>query len=240
MIEAQPVSYDDDGVPLSGVLVVDSDGHGRRPGILLVHGGAGLDQHAERQAARYAERGYAVLACDMFGQETRGSRERIMATIVELRDDPAKLYGRGLAGLQALASLPIVTGPAAAVGFCFGGMAVLALARQGAELAAAISIHGSLATSRPAQPGAVTAKVLVCHGALDPHVPMADVDAFVREMTEVDADWQLNVYGSALHGFTHESALPGATAGVRYDRVSDQRSFLAAANLLTEALLVGW
>src|SRR5947208_3049898 len=74
---------------------------------------------------------------------------------------------------------------------CFGGTAALALARSGADLAARVSRHGSLATSKPAEPGAVTAKVLVCHGAADPHVPMNDVTAFTDEMTAAGADWQV-------------------------------------------------
>ena len=90
-------------------------------------------------------------------------------------------------------------------------MAALALARSGAGLAGVVSIHGSLATSAPARPGAVTAKVLACHGAADPHVPPADVAAFAAEMNHAEADWQLVMYGRALHGFTHRHAVPGAT-----------------------------
>ncbi len=118
-------------------------------------------------------------------------------------------------------------------------MAALALARAGADLAGAVSIHGSLATSRPAQPGAVTARILVCHGASDPHVPLADVTAFAEEMDHADADWQLVMYGRALHGFTHRDAVPGAPGampGVAYDRLADERSFAAARAFLAEAL----
>ena len=129
----------------------------------------------------------------------------------------------------------------AAVGFCFGGMAALALARAGtdltgAELAGAVSIHGSLATSRPAEPGAVTARILVCHGAADPHVPLGDVTAFAAEMDHVAADWQLIMYGRAQHGFTHRHAVPGAMPGVAYDRLADERSFAAARAFLAATL----
>ena len=99
-----------------------------------------------------------------------------------------------------------------------------------------VSIHGSLATSAPARPGAVTAKILACHGAADPHVPPADVAAFAEEMNHAEADWQLVMYGRALHGFTHQHAVPGATPGVAYDRLADERSFDAARAFLAEAL----
>src|SRR2546429_5288589 len=84
-------------------------------------------------------------------------------------------------------------------------MTVLEMARGGIDLAGVISVHGSLGTSRPAQPGLVKAKILVCHGALDPHVPMTHVSAFVEEMNRAGADWQLIVYGGAVHGVTHEA-----------------------------------
>ena len=115
-------------------------------------------------------------------------------------------------------------------------MAVLALARSGADLVGVVSIHGSLATSAPARPGAVTARILACHGAADPHVPPADVAAFAAEMNRAEADWQLVMYGRAQHGFTHRHAVPGATPGVGYDRLADERSFAAARVFLAEAL----
>jgi dienelactone hydrolase len=99
-----------------------------------------------------------------------------------------------------------------------------------------VSMHGSLATTNRAEPGAVTAKVLVCHGALDPHVPMAGVVAFTEEMTKAGADWQVNVYGGAMHGFTHAHAVDGATPGVAYHAATDRRSFAAAQAFLDEAL----
>ncbi|HKN99049.1 MAG TPA: dienelactone hydrolase family protein [Pseudonocardiaceae bacterium] len=207
-----------------------------RPGILLIHGGAGLDEHARDQARRYAELGYHVLACDMYGAGVTGDRERVMTCVTAFRDDPVALVRRGRAGLAALSGCPEVSGDTAAVGFCFGGMAALALARSGAEIAGAVSIHGSLATSRPAEPGAVTAKVLVCHGAADPHVPMTDVVAFADEMNHAGADWQLVAYGGARHGFTHRHAAPGAVPGVAYDPVADQRCFAATSAFLAQAL----
>ena len=114
-------------------------------------------------------------------------------------------------------------------------MAALTLARSGEPLAGVVSVHGSLATTAPAQPGRVRAKVLVCHGALDPHVPMADVTAFAEEMDHAGADWQVILYGGAQHGFTHEHAVPGAIPGVAYDAPADARSFVAARAFLAEA-----
>jgi dienelactone hydrolase len=119
-------------------------------------------------------------------------------------------------------------------------MAVLELARSGADLAAVVSVHGSLqpaqlvAQSHSApnvfnhgvkyrcQNGQIRAAILVCHGALDPHVPMAQVVEFTEEMAQAKADWQLLIYGNALHGFTHDT--PSGTPGVAYDAQADARS----------------
>ena len=245
-IAIRDLSYRDLDTSLTGLFCWNAAQEGPRPGILLIHGGAGLDAHAREQATRYAGLGYAVLACDMFGDGIAGDRERVMACLLALRDDPDRLVRRGQAGLAALAGCPEAAGPAAAVGFCFGGMAALALARAGTNLpgpglagpglAAVVSIHGSLATSAPAQPGAVTARILACHGAADPHVPPADVAAFAAEMNHAGADWQLVMYGRAQHGFTHQHAVPGAVPGVAYDRLADERSFAAVRAFLAEAL----
>jgi dienelactone hydrolase len=235
-IVTRPLPYRDLDTPLTGVLHWDAAQQGRRPGILLVHGGAGLDEHARQQARRYAALGFVVLAGDMFGDGIAGNRERVIQCLTALRDNPAVLARRGGAGLATLARCPEADGRFAAVGFCFGGMAVLALARSGAKLAGVVSTHGSLATSQPAERGSVLAKVLVCHGALDPHVPPGDVTAFTEEMHRADADWQLIMYGRAMHGFTHEHATPGAVPGVEYDALADQRSFAATRAFLAESL----
>ncbi len=226
----RPLPYRDLDTALTGALY--APGTGPRPGILLVHGGAGLDDHARDQARRYAELGYTVLACDMYGNGVAGNRERTMTMVKALRDDPDLLVRRARAGLTALADCPETGATVACIGFCFGGLAALTLARAGVDLAGVVSVHGSLATVRPARPGTVTAAVLVCHGAADPHVPMEQVTAFADEMAEANADWQLNIYGRALHGFTHRHAVPGAQPGVAYDRAADERSFAAVAAFL--------
>jgi dienelactone hydrolase len=229
--------YADGDTPLRGFLhLPGADGVPTPlPGILLIHGGAGLDEHAREQAGRYADLGYAVLAADMFGPAAGAGREQLITTIKALRDDADALVRRASAGISALEGSGASAGCFAAVGFCFGGMAALTLARAGLELAAVVSMHGSLATTRPAQPGAVRARVLACHGARDPHVPMEDVVAFSREMIRAEADWHLLMHGRAVHGFTHRHAVASQIAGVAYDRDADEASFAAARTFLAKA-----
>lgn len=232
-IEIESSSYRDGDLPLSGAFVRDAANAAKRPGVLVIHGGAGLDDHARAQASRIAGLGYVVHACDMFGPGVAGDRGRVMATLTGLRDEPARLRRRARAGLEALASHPQVDGRLAAVGYCFGGLTALELARDGAALAGAVSVHGSLETRRPAAVGSIAAKLLVLHGALDPHVPMQQVNAFVEEMNAARADWQLVLYGGAMHGFTHanqKAALPG----VAFHPPTDARAFRALRDFLAE------
>jgi dienelactone hydrolase len=176
---------------------------------MLVHGGAGLDDHARQQARRYAELGYVVLACDMFGRDIAGGpRQQIIALLTEMRDDPDRLVRRARAALDLLSRVRAIDERMAVVGFCFGGLAALQLARSGAPIAAAVSIHGSLAASVHAEPGQVRARLLVCHGALDPHVPVADVIAFAEEMNAAGAYWQLNSPARSLASPTTSRPTP--------------------------------
>jgi dienelactone hydrolase len=235
-LKTEQVRYRDGNTALAGFLAWDEALESKRPGILVVHAGAGLDDHAKRRAQGLAGLGLVAFACDMYGEGVMGDRQRVMARISELRSDPVRLCQRARAGLDVLASYSKVDGRLAAVGYCFGGMTVLELARSGAELAGVISMHGSLETTRPAQPAFVRAKILVCHGALDPHVPMTHVHAFMEEMTQAGADWQVIIYGGAMHGFTHEGG--PEIPGVAYHALADARSAAAMQNFLSE--LFGW
>src|SRR6266436_4317699 len=164
-INTQAIAYRDCDTELTGLLTWDAERGDKRPGILVVHGGAGLDSHAKGRAKRMAELGFDVFACDIYGTGVAGNRERVIARITELRNDTAKLCGRARAGMEVLTAHPEVDGRIAAVGYCFGGMVVLEVARSGADLAGVVSVHGSLSTAQTAGAGMVRAKILICHGA---------------------------------------------------------------------------
>jgi dienelactone hydrolase len=234
-IETELVGYADGQTRLTGYLAWDAERSDTRPGVLVVHGGAGLDDHAKGRARRMAALGFVTLACDMYGEGVAANRERVVS---ELRSDPDRLVARALAGVSLLKAHPQVDGRMAAVGYCFGGMTVLEMARHGVELGGVVSVHGSLEASRPARRGDVRAKVLACHGALDPHVPTAQVTAFADEMRDAGADWQLIVYGGAVHGFTHEHADGTQTPGVAYHAPSDARSAIAIQGFLAEVFAI--
>ena len=231
-IATKQVTYKDAATTLNGIFFWNESETTERPGVLVVHGGAGLDDHAKNRARRFAELGYVAFACDMYGEGIAGSRERIMACINELRAEPDRLPRRANAGIDVLKSHPLTSHHIAAVGYCFGGMTVLELARSGAPITGAVSVHGSLDTKRPATPDAIQSKIVILHGALDPHVPLTQITAFADEMKTANADWQLVIYGQAMHGFTHEDKWN--VPGVAYHAASDARSWRAIDSFFAE------
>jgi dienelactone hydrolase len=233
-LTSERIRYRDEDTPLTGVMVSERSESATRKGIMVVHGGAGLDAHAEERARLFASHGYVAFACDMYGDGVAGNRERVVSRINELRTDRERLCRCALAGLSVLAAQPRVEPRIAVVGYCFGGLVALELARAGVELAAVVSVHGSLTTMDAAKSPGVKPPILVCHGALDPHNPPQDVAAFINEMNDASASWQLVVYGGAMHGFTHRTAT-GQTPGVLYDALADARSSAAIQAFLDEA-----
>jgi len=233
------VEYRCDEVTLRGHLVFDETVAAKRPGVVVFHEGLGLGDFAIERARMIAELGYVALAADMFGERRQARNLQEVATLVGgLRAEPEKLRARGRAALSALAALPLVdAGKLAAIGFCFGGSVVLELAREGADLKAAVSFHGALATKIPAAPDQVKAGVLVLTGADDPLAPPEQVAAFENEMREAQVrDWQVISYGNTLHGFTNPAADGSMMRTALYNEQADRRSWAAMKSLFDEVL----
>jgi dienelactone hydrolase len=228
-MQIESLEYDFGGVTFVGELARPDATSGPRPGILVVHEGTGITDHAKRRARELAERGFIALAADMYGggnvaPSLAEGRPRMFA----LRADLDLLRGRVNAGLAALKAQPGVDARRlGAIGFCFGGLCVLELARSGADVAGVVSFHGILRTDRPAKPGDIQGRVLACHGSADPFVPPEEVAGFQQELTEAGVDWHLLVNGGAGHGFTNPAATNLGVPGVAYDANAERRSFAA-------------
>jgi len=216
---------------MKGLFQQDS-ASGPGPGILVLHGGSGITEHERQRAQRLAELGYVAYVPDLFGEPFR-SREHGIEVISGLVADPARLRARVEGELAWLAAQPTVDPErTAAIGFCFGGLAALELARSGARVRCVVSFHGGLHTQAPAVPQAVHASVLVCTGAADPFVTAAHRAAFEAEMTQAQARWQLDVYGGAQHGFTERGITP--RPGVAHHAAADRASWHAMRALFDE------
>lgn len=233
-IETRPIEYRDGETVLEGFLAVDA-ATGPRPAVLISHAWAGRDAFVCDKAVQLAELGYAGFALDMYGKGVLGgSVEENAALMNPFIEDRAGLQRRQLAALQAVRGLPEVD-PArvAAMGFCFGGLCVLDLARTGADLAGVISFHGLLKPPGNTEGNRIPARVLVLHGHDDPMVPPRDVLALEEELTRAGADWQVHVYGNTMHAFTNPRANdPGF--GTVYSEAADRRSWRAMRDFLEE------
>lgn len=151
-----------------------------------------------------------------------------------LREDNNKFRKRIRAGLDALSALPETdTDRMAVIGYCMGGTCSLEMARDGAPVRGVVSFHGALETTGPAKAGKVGAKILVCHGADDPFVPVEQVNAFEAEMTAAGANWQVISYGNTVHSFTNPEA-DGSIEGICYNQQADERSWQAMRAFFAE------
>ena len=224
------LEYHDGGVRLKGLLV-QPEKRSAGSAIVLFPDARGVGAHAIDCAGRLAALGYLTLVADLYGE---GILARDMTHAGELmrglRADVDRWRARAHASLEALSRQQGVDrSRLAALGYCFGGGTALELARSGAPLAAVVSFHGVLASLRPADAANIKARVLICHGAADPLVPPAEVAAFEEEMGRTNVDWQLHVYGGAVHAFTNPEAGAAGNAAFAYNETADRRSWTACS-----------
>jgi dienelactone hydrolase len=198
----------------------------------------GLGDYAEARAKKLAAMGYIAFAIDMYGKGIRPKTPQEAAAQAGIyKQDRALMRARALAGLDVLRANPLCDPKRiAAIGYCFGGTVVLEIARSGADIAGVVSFHGGLDTPTPADAKNIRCKVLVLHGGDDPHVPRKDVDAFEDEMRAANVDWQLVVYGGAVHSFTNPASGNDKSKGVAYDANADRRSWEAMKAFFGEIL----
>jgi dienelactone hydrolase len=234
-IQTQLISYQDGDVVLQGFLAYDDRHTAPRPLVLIGHQWGGRDDFANAKAIAMAELGYVGFAWDVYGAGVLGhSVEENSALMTPFMQDRPLLLKRLQAGLNTAKALPQVDkSRVAAVGFCFGALCALDLARAGEAIQGAVSFHGLLAAPPVTQ--AISARVLVLHGSDDPLAPIEHVVALREELNAAGAAWELQVYGGAKHAF----AVPGADVpaiGVKHHAVAERRSLAAAEAFLAEVL----
>lgn len=235
-IHTEIVEYKHGDVSLEGYLAYDKSIDGARPGVLIIHEWTGLGDYVKMRAEKLAEMGYIAFALDMYGKGIRPQTMQEAAAQAKIyRDDRGLMRARAAAGLEILKNNPLVeSGKIAAIGYCFGGGVVLELARGGADMAGFVSFHGNLDTPDPGDAANIKGKVLVCHGAADPYVPVEQVEAFQKEMGDAGIDWQLIAYGGAVHSFTNPASGDDPSRGAAYNEKADKRSWQAMTAFFDE------
>ncbi|HIK44826.1 MAG TPA: dienelactone hydrolase family protein [Leptolyngbyaceae cyanobacterium M65_K2018_010] len=229
-LTAGAVSYTIDGQPYEGYFAINQRLGDAQPLVILVHDWNGLDSYERRRAEMLAERGYAAFAVDLYGQGVRPQNvEESRAESGKLYADRAALRARLLAGLAQAQQQPGVDGDrVVAMGYCFGGAAVLEMARAGVEVDGFVSFHGSFATPEGQDYTQTQGSLLVLHGSDDPVAPMTDVAQLAAELDGAGVTFDMEIYGGADHAFTVWSDQ------TRYNAEADRKSWRSLLIYLEE------
>jgi len=226
-IKTETVEYKDGNTLLEGYIAYDDANDKPRPGVLVIHDWTGLQEYAKRRTNMLAEMGYVAFAADVYGKGVRPTDPKDAgAEAGKYRSNPELLHKRLTLALEELKKNSRVDKTKiAAIGYCFGGQSVLEIARSGAEIKGVVSFHGALKPLTPVAAGGVKAKILVCHGAVDPFVKPPEVDAFKEEMAKAKADLKFIAYPDAVHSFTKKEAGDDASKGQAYNEKADLDSW---------------
>lgn len=234
--QATALDYPDGDTTCKGTCFTPGNTSRPLPVLLVCPAWDGVVPEIMDKAARLADAGYITLVVDVLGEgKTMRDIADLEATLTPFMTDRGMLLRRLLAAVTAAKTISGAdTSRIGVIGYCFGGLCALDLARSGNEnIKAAVSLHGGLlGNDLGADP--ITAPVLVLHGHDDPLVPPEQVAAFEQEMTERQADWQLVAYGNTVHAFTRpEANMPGHAM---YNALTDRRSWQAMLNFFAEVL----
>jgi dienelactone hydrolase len=235
-VKSRPIEYTAGDQSFAGVLVYPQASKGKLPGVLMVHNWLGISDETKKQAERVAKLGVVVFAVDVYGkgQRAKGS-EDAMAFSGKYKGDRKLFRSRVMRGLEVLREQKEVDpSKTIAVGYCFGGTGVIELARAGADVQAVVSFHGGLDSPNPADGKNIKARVIALQGADDPFVKPADIAAFQNEMRTNHVDWEMALFGGAVHSFTDTSAGSDPKTGAAYDAKADHRSFEVLTDLLVD------
>lgn len=234
-IQSRTIDYKDGDTALQGYLAWDDAVGGQRPGVMISHAWAGRSDFENGKAEDLAKLGYVGFAIDNFGKGVLGkSTEENSALIQPFLEDREMLQNRMQNVLGVMKALDEVDDArVAAIGFCFGGLCVLDLARSGADVKGVVSFHGLFGPPGNTAGNKIKAKVLVQHGWDDPMATPDQVVSLGEELSGLGADWQIHGYGNTMHAFTNPGANNPAF-GTVYDANADRRSWNTMQSFLSE------
>ncbi len=227
------VAYNDSETPLEAFVAYQTPQ--KQPAVILCHAWAGRDDFICEKAQMVANWGYVGFALDMYGKGILGhSKEENSALKQPFLKDRNLLQNRLLRAFQVVRALPYVDVDRIAVlGYGFGGICALDLARSGADIKGAITVYGHFQPPPPNLIKSIKAKILLLHGYNDPITPLEELTAFAKEMESAQVDWQAHLFGQSLHAFATPSA-NDPESGVLYNPTSAQRSNHLIRNFLEE------
>lgn len=242
MLKQEKIPYQHNNVQFEGYLAFDDKIPGRQPVILIAHAWRGQTDFEREKAEKLTDLGYAAFALDVYGKGIEAKNDDEAQKLMgPLFLDRQLLRDRVLAGIEAIKNHPLIDpNNIGAIGFCFGGLTVVELAKSGANVKGVVSFHGVFASQRgeykaklaPTSDN-IKAKVLVLQGDQDPFVDEGDKKAFEKEMSQRKVDWQWHTYGNTMHSFTNPN-VDKPESGMQYNAQSDKRSWRSMRNFFAE------
>lgn len=226
-IQSKVINYQDEDIPLTGYLYWDDAIKGPRPGVLVIHEWWGLNDYAKKRARMLAELGYVAFAADMYGSgQVTTKPDQARDWMQEVTADVEGWRARAGLGLAQLKASGMVDPErVAAIGYCFGGATVLQMAYSSAPVKGVVSFHGALPAAPEDAKGKIGPKILVLHGYADSFVSKEVVANFRAKLEAAGADWEMDTYGGARHGFTNPDAATFGIENLRYNPQADHRSW---------------
>lgn len=228
-ISGESFTYHVNDAPYEGYYVSPAK---NAPLVLLIHDWDGLTEYEIQRADMLAKNGYSVMAADLFGKGVRPTAVKDKKQHTgELYKDREKMRTLLVGALAQAKKKGADTTQAIAMGYCFGGAAVLELARSGAELKGFASFHGGLTTPEGQNYKNTKGKVMVFHGTADKMITMDDVAQLAKELETAQVPHEIISYGGAPHAFT-------VFGSDRYDETADKNSWARFLSFLTHTIPV--
>jgi dienelactone hydrolase len=231
----QPVTYKDGTQKLNGFIGVPKITTKKKAGVLIIPAWMGVDVHSQLSAEKLAAEGYYAFVADIYGEGNMPNDYKKAGELSGYYKSHVDIYRRRIQlALNALIETGADPNNIVVIGYCFGGTGALEAARANMAVKGVVSFHGGLARDTSKSISIINAKVLACHGAVDPFVPEAQVKAFQNEMNQSKADWQMVYYANAVHAFTDISAGNDPSKGAAYNEKAAKRSWRELMAFLKE------
>jgi dienelactone hydrolase len=236
-IKTETVTYKEGQAELEGYIAYDDTKTSPMPAVIIVHDWMGPGEYTQMRAKQLAELGYYAFAADIYGKSVRPKNAEEAGKIAgEFRNgDRRLLRARGKAAYDFVKKQKQVQkSKISAMGYCFGGSAVLEMGRAGLPLKGILSFHGGLSNPHPEDTKNIKSKLLVMHGAIDPYVSAEEVASFKKELYDAKIDYELIMYSGAVHAFTQKHVGNNIKSGAAYNESANRRSFESMKDFLTE------
>jgi len=233
--QVNDVTYGDGKQKFKGYFTKSGLQGKKRAGVLVLPAWMGITAHTKRTVEKLAEMGYYAFAADIYGEGNYPKDAKQAGELSNYYKNHVDEYRKRIQlALEELIKQGADPEQIVIIGYCFGGTGALEAARANFNIKGVVSFHGGLGRDTTKATAEIIPKILVCHGAIDPYVPEAQVKAFQKEMNMAKADWQMIYYANAVHSFTEKEAGDDNSKGAAYNAAADKRSWEAMKQFLKE------